>query len=158
MHSFNTNRGRRGSDRMVVGFTSTYAISAYHQRCCECESRSGWGVIVCQWLATGRWFSPGPPVSSTNKTDRHDISEKLLKVALNTTKQIKILIYAFLHYQIQLNLLLFVLFFIIFNSTVICVAFHLSWHLTIVLAELYGCGLHSILGTCHSWLWKDMKT
>ena len=21
----------------------------------------------------GRWFSPGPPVSSTNKTDRHDI-------------------------------------------------------------------------------------
>jgi hypothetical protein len=23
---------------------------------------------VCQWLATGWWFSPGPPVSSTNKT------------------------------------------------------------------------------------------
>ena len=23
---------------------------------------------VCQWLATGRWFSPGPSVSSTNKT------------------------------------------------------------------------------------------
>jgi hypothetical protein len=42
---------------------------------------------VCQWFATGRWFSPGPPVSSTNKTDRHDITEILLKVALNTTKQ-----------------------------------------------------------------------
>jgi len=42
---------------------------------------------VCQWLATGRWFSPGPPVSSTNKTDRHDITEILLKVALNTNKQ-----------------------------------------------------------------------
>ena len=41
---------------------------------------------VCQWLATGRWFSQGPPVSSTNKTDRHDIAEVLLKVALNTTK------------------------------------------------------------------------
>jgi hypothetical protein len=38
----------------------------------------------CQSLATGRWFSPGPPVSSTNKTDRHDIPEILLKVALNT--------------------------------------------------------------------------
>ena len=25
---------------------------------------------VCQWLATGRWFSPGPPVSSTNKNWR----------------------------------------------------------------------------------------
>jgi hypothetical protein len=32
-------------------------------------------------------FSPGPPVSSTNKTDRHDIAEILLKVALNTIKQ-----------------------------------------------------------------------
>jgi hypothetical protein len=42
---------------------------------------------VCQWLATGRWFSSGPPVSSTNKTDRHDITEILLKVALNTIKQ-----------------------------------------------------------------------
>jgi hypothetical protein len=42
---------------------------------------------VCQWLATGRWFSPGPPVSPTNKTDRHDIAEIFLKVALNTIKQ-----------------------------------------------------------------------
>jgi hypothetical protein len=30
------------------------------------------------------WFSPGTPVSSTNKTDRHDKTEILLKVALNT--------------------------------------------------------------------------
>ena len=44
---------------------------------------------VCQWLATGRWFSLGPPVSSTNKTDHHDITEILLKVALNTIKQTK---------------------------------------------------------------------
>jgi hypothetical protein len=35
-------------------------------------------------IATGRWFSPGTPVSSTNKTDCHDIAEVLLKVALNT--------------------------------------------------------------------------
>ena len=39
---------------------------------------------VCQWLATGRWFSPVPPVSFTNKTDRHDIPEILLTVASNT--------------------------------------------------------------------------
>jgi hypothetical protein len=31
--------------------------------------------IVCQWLATDRLFSPGTPVSSTNKNDRHDIIE-----------------------------------------------------------------------------------
>jgi hypothetical protein len=30
---------------------------------------------VCQWLEAGRWFSP---VSSTNKTDSHDITEILL--------------------------------------------------------------------------------
>jgi hypothetical protein len=33
-------------------------------------------------------FSPGTPVSSTNKTDCHNITEILLKVALNT-KSIK---------------------------------------------------------------------
>ena len=42
------------------------------------------------WLAEGRWFAPGTPVSSINKTDRHDITEILLKVALNTTKQTNI--------------------------------------------------------------------
>jgi hypothetical protein len=36
---------------------------------------------------TGRWFSPGTPVSSTNKTDRHDIAEILLKMALKTINQ-----------------------------------------------------------------------
>jgi hypothetical protein len=35
---------------MVVGFTTTYAINAYHH-----------------W-----WFFPGPLVSSTYKPDRHD--------------------------------------------------------------------------------------
>jgi hypothetical protein len=29
---------------MVVEFTTTYAISAYHHYCCEFESRSGRGV------------------------------------------------------------------------------------------------------------------
>ena len=33
---------------------------------------------------TGRWFCPGTPDSSTNKTDHHDIIEILLKVVLNT--------------------------------------------------------------------------
>ena len=49
------------------------------------ESRLWRGVLdatlcdkICQWLATDRWFSLGTPVSSTNKTDRHDIAEILL--------------------------------------------------------------------------------
>jgi hypothetical protein len=76
---------------MVVGFQATYAISAYHQWSCEFEPRSWRGVLdttlcdkVCQWLATGQWFSLGSPVSFTNKIDRHDIVEILLEVALNT--------------------------------------------------------------------------
>ena len=77
-----------GGDRMLVGFTTTCAISAYHHLRCEFEPRSWLGVFdttlldkVCQWLATGQWFYP---ISSTNKTDCHDIIEILLKVVLNT--------------------------------------------------------------------------
>jgi hypothetical protein len=58
---------------------------------CEFESHSWRDVLdstlcdkVFQWLATGQWFSPGTPVFSTNKTDSHDITEILLKVAPNT--------------------------------------------------------------------------
>ena len=39
---------------------------------------------VCQWLVTGCWFFLGTPVPPTNKTGRLDITEILLKVALNT--------------------------------------------------------------------------
>ena len=45
---------------------------------------------VCQLPAQGRWFSPGTPASSTSKTDRREMTEILLKVALNpkqTNKQ-----------------------------------------------------------------------
>ena len=82
-------RGRRGRDCMAVGFTCW--ISAYHHYSCEFESRSWRGALdtklcdnVCQWRTAGLWFSPGTPVSSTNKTVRHDITEIVLKVALNT--------------------------------------------------------------------------
>ena len=88
------NRGRRGCDRMVVALTTTCAIRAYHHQRCEFESRSWRGVLdttlcdkVCQRLATGWWFSPDTPVFFTNKTDRHDIIELLLKVALNIIHQ-----------------------------------------------------------------------
>jgi hypothetical protein len=64
-------------------------ILTKHHWYCEFESRSGWGVQhyvhkVCQWLATDRWFSPVTPVSSIIKTDCHDITEILMKAALNT--------------------------------------------------------------------------
>ena len=47
--------GRRGRGRMVVGFTTTCAISAYYHKRCELESRSWQGILdttlcdkVCQ--------------------------------------------------------------------------------------------------------------
>jgi len=70
---------------------SLYRLEILKIKRCEFESHSWLGVLdttscdqVCQWLATGRWFSLGSSVSSINKTDRHDIIEILLKVALNT--------------------------------------------------------------------------
>jgi len=33
--------GRRGRDRMIVGVTTTYVISAYHHWWCEFESDQG---------------------------------------------------------------------------------------------------------------------
>jgi hypothetical protein len=77
---------------MVVVFITTLYL------CNQCLSpltlwvrtRSWRGVFdttlcdqVCLRLTTGRWFSHGTPVSSTNKTDRHDITDILLKVAIN---------------------------------------------------------------------------
>ena len=85
----NFYRDSRGRDRMVAGFINT---------CHHCLSPLMlWvriplriGVLdtplcdnICQWLAAGRCFSPGTRVSSTNKTDRHDITDILLKVSLN---------------------------------------------------------------------------
>ena len=73
---------------MIVGFTTTHVVSDYHQYSCEFESQLGEDTTlcdkVCQWHAAGQWFSTCTPVSSTNKTERHDITELLLKVALNT--------------------------------------------------------------------------
>jgi hypothetical protein len=47
--------GRRGRHRTVVGFTTTYALSAYHHLRCEFESRTWRGAFditlfdkVCQ--------------------------------------------------------------------------------------------------------------
>jgi hypothetical protein len=47
-----------------------------------------WHCLVAGW-----WFSSDTPVSSTNKTDRHDKTEVLLKVALNTITPVFLLLW-----------------------------------------------------------------
>jgi len=52
-------RGHHGRDRMVVGFTTTCAISAYHHSSCEFEPRSWRGVLHMLGTARfGKGFSP----------------------------------------------------------------------------------------------------
>jgi len=117
-HSFYL-RGRRGRDQMVVGFTTlsvqsvpitTYVVSSntVHGKVYSIQHymikfvsdlRQVGGFLRVLWfpppikLVTGRWFSLGTPVSSTNKTDRYDITEMLLQVALNTRNQPTIYLY-----------------------------------------------------------------
>ena len=69
-------RNSRGRYHMVVGFTTTYTYM---------QSVPITTDVVSSNLDQGevyRWFSPGAPVSSTNKSYRLDIAEILLKVAL----------------------------------------------------------------------------
>ena len=56
-------------------------ISALYVRGYLQGSENGRVVTI---VASGRWFSLGLPVSSTNTTDLQDITEMLLKVALST--------------------------------------------------------------------------
>ena len=71
---------------MVVGFTTTSGISANHHLRWEFESHSWRGVLnttlcdqVYQWLVAGLWFSPSTPISSTNKTNHHDIIQNIVE-------------------------------------------------------------------------------
>ena len=75
-------RVRRGRDRMVVRFTTTYTVSAFHDK--SCSWRGVLEITLCDFsdlrLVGGflcvLWFPP--PINL------HDITEILLKVALNT--------------------------------------------------------------------------
>ena len=90
-----------------------YATSVYYHWCCEFESQSGRGVqhyvikFISDLLQVGG-FSPNSPVSSTNKTDHHDLTEILLKVALNITKQTK---QSYIFFSTPLHITLLYIFF-----------------------------------------------
>ena len=76
-------RGRRGRDPMQSVSITTNVMSSNPAHG-EVYSTQHYVIkFVMEWLATGRWFSAGTPVSSTNKTDRHHITEIVLKVALS---------------------------------------------------------------------------
>ena len=75
-------RVRRGRDRMVVGFTTKVARSnPVHGEVYSIQH------YVIKFVSDVRQVCDLLLVSSTKKTDRHDITEILLKVALHTTSQ-----------------------------------------------------------------------
>ena len=78
--------GRRSHDRMVVGFTTTCAISAYHPNILSSNATHGEAYLIQHYVIkfVKSMVFTGYSVSSTNKTDRHDIIEILLKKVLNT--------------------------------------------------------------------------
>ena len=79
---------------MVVGFTTTCTNNAYHL-CSVVSSNPAnddeYSIqhYVIKFVSDLRQDYLGTPISSTNKTDRHDINEILLKVTLNTINQAK---------------------------------------------------------------------
>ena len=68
----------RSRDGMAVGFTSTYVFPLRTRCRTSCDK-------VGRWHVAGRWFPPGTPAFSPNKTDGHDMAE-ILKVALIAIK------------------------------------------------------------------------
>jgi hypothetical protein len=79
----------------VMFCRSLHIFLSFSFSCCiVCPLIYGfWLPLWLWWHATDQWFSPGTPVSSTNKTDCHNVTEILLKVVLNTitlTSRLKI--------------------------------------------------------------------
>jgi hypothetical protein len=82
----NKTNGRRGRDRMVVRFRITYDICQYHHYNCEFESRYGevysiqhYVMFVSDLRHVSGFLRFPPPIKY-----QHDITEILLKVALNS--------------------------------------------------------------------------
>ena len=84
----------RRCDCVAVGLITTCAICAYHNKSCEFKFHSGEVYSIQHYVIRfvsdfrlNECFSPGTPVAFTNKTDRHNVANILLKVAFNTINQ-----------------------------------------------------------------------
>ena len=99
-------------------FVRSHGSGIYNYLCNQCLSPLMWVWIlirarcttlcdkVCQWLVTGQWFSLGPPVSSTNKTDCHDKAEITNKQKHNLLHFVlKLLIYIYIWFRYMLHII-----------------------------------------------------
>jgi hypothetical protein len=90
-HTVMTTTAPRISERNISGTDHQHYVIKFisHMSCDRSvvyQSHVMWQVgglsVTCH--VTGRWLSTGFLVFSINKTDHHDITEKLLRVVLNT--------------------------------------------------------------------------
>ena len=90
-HCHGSLQGRHVTPLIYITLNPSLPVLPQTHKCCMLSrevhvvntnfiSRSWRGVLnttlcykVCQWLATDQWYSQCTLVSSTNKTDRHDI-------------------------------------------------------------------------------------
>ena len=107
----------------VMGPSWSYGSWIYNYMCNQCLSSLKLWVQtllkVCQWSVTGRWFSPGTPSFSTNKTDCHDESgvKHLKQKPLRNTLHNRIEFYIQTSSFWNLRNLIFILYFDFMFST-----------------------------------------
>jgi len=112
-------------------------------------------VNVCQWLAADLWFSSGTPISHINKTVRHDITEILLKVTLNTIT-ITLTLYPIYH---NTNVMTLAIIFILWYSVNISDIYKIIFNYLIVNSSYCPTVLCAIIGELFSDLdnhWENL--
>jgi len=86
LNTINQIFGRGGRERMVcLSPPTVVSLNPVHGEVYSIQHYDYVVKFVCGLRQVGGFL----PVPSTNKTDRHDITEILLKVASNTTNQTK---------------------------------------------------------------------
>ena len=115
--SWNTDKPQTQYEGLDIHYQHTKVHTFVHT-CTSITSRSiGLAAILDYW-----WFPPGAPISSTNKTNLHNITEILMKMTLNTINHKCLKRYFNVLITISVNSQYFILF-----CFIICVVEYLSW-------------------------------
>jgi len=110
-------------------------------------------IFSCHSCTAGRWYAPCTPFSSTNKTNKHDITDISLTVSLNT---ITLLPQQYITNKacefLNLNYIILYLFYIIkYNIKIMTVSLQLKVVIDQISSNMYHGGLWLMVVV--SWLY-----